>query len=76
MIKLTSDTGAPVWFNVMNILSLEQLSSDLMDTFSVAKDSKGTLIRTLNQVRVVQEDLDTVVKAIEKQLIFLSGGGQ
>ena len=64
MIKMKSKSGATIWFNVMNI-------------FSVAEDSKGTLIRTTtNQVTVVQEDLDTVVRAIEKQLIFLSGGGQ
>ena len=64
MIKMTSKSGATIWFNVVNI-------------FSVAEDSKGTLISTTtNQTTMVQEDLDTVVMAIEKQLIFLCGGGQ
>ena len=64
MIKMTSKSGATIWFNVMNI-------------FSIAEDSKGTLIRTAtNQTVQVREDLDTVVQAMEKQLLFLAGGSK
>jgi hypothetical protein len=64
MIKLTSKSGATIWFNVMNILS-------------ITGGYKCTMVRTAtNECIEVREDLDTVVHAIEKQLLFLAGGSK